>query len=112
MPLIRKSLDQLKSQELTPVAKSRLGKLARKPDDEIDFSDQPDLTGESIKSGRVRIVGRGGKRAGAGRPALGKMRKNIKLSSAAVRRLENYARKHNLPHFSAAVEAASELLER
>jgi hypothetical protein len=36
----------------------------------------------------------------------------VKLSPAAVRRLEAYARRHNLPHFSAAIEAASELLAK
>lgn len=111
MPTIRISLDQIKVRKLSTADKARLAKLAPKPDADIDFSDQPEITDEAIAKGQVRIVGRGGKRPGAGRPSLGKTRKSIKLSPMAVRRLEDYARKHELPHFSAAVEAASELLE-
>jgi hypothetical protein len=58
------------------------------------------------------VVGRGGRREGAGRRALGKTRKTVKLSPITVRRLEAYARKHKLPHFSAAIEAASALLAK
>ncbi|MDA8527780.1 hypothetical protein N9K67_03160, partial [Opitutaceae bacterium] len=112
MPTIRKSLDQITARKPSKADKVRLEKLAEKSDAEIDFSDQPNITDAAIKRGTVRIVGRGGKRPGAGRPALGKTRKSIKLSPSAVRRLEDYARRKKLPHFSAAVEAASELLER
>ena len=52
------------------------------------------------------IVRHGGRRPGAGRPALGKLRKTVKLSPQAVRRLNAYARRKGLD-FSAAVEEAS-----
>jgi hypothetical protein len=52
------------------------------------------------------VVTRGGVRPGAGRPALGKLRKTVKLSPQAVRRLNAYARRKGLD-FSAAVEEAS-----
>jgi hypothetical protein len=55
------------------------------------------------------VLGRGGRREGAGRRALGQTRKTVKLSPAAVRRLEAQARRHKLSHFSAAIEAAREL---
>jgi hypothetical protein len=45
-----------------------------------------------------------------GTPGIGQNPQDRKLSPAAVRRLEAYARRHKLPHFSAASEAASELL--
>ena len=56
------------------------------------------------------IVTRGGARVGAGRKPLGKLRKTIKLSPQAVRRFEAYARRKSIRNFSAAVEAASELI--
>lgn len=110
MPTIKMTLAEAQARPLSATQKARLAKLATKTDAEIDFSDQPEITDKAIASGRFRVIGRGGKRAGAGRRALGKTRKTVKLSPIAVRRLEAYARRHKLPHFSAAIEAASELL--
>ncbi len=110
MPTIKMTLAEAKARPLTAADKTRLAKLAAKPDAQIDFSDQPEITGPAIARGHFRVLGRGGKRPGAGRRALGKTRKTVKLSPAAVRRLEAYARRHKLPHFSAAIEAASALL--
>lgn len=110
MPTIKTTLTAAKARSLSSDDRARLAKLSMKPDAEIDFSDQPEITDDAITSRRLRVVGRGGKRAGAGRRALGKTRKTVKLSPVTVRRLEAYARRHKLPHFSAAIEAASELL--
>lgn len=110
MPMIKMTLAEAQSRKLSAAAKARLGKVATKLDAEIDFTDQPEISDEAIANGGFRILGRGGKRAGAGRRALGKTRKTVKLSPLAVRRLEAYARRHKLPHFSAAIEAAAELL--
>jgi hypothetical protein len=110
MPTIKISLAESQSRKFSAGAKARLARLAAKTDAEIDFSDQPEVTEAAIEKGDFRVIGRGGKRAGAGRRALGKTRKTVKLSPLAVRRLEAYARRHKLPHFSAAIEAASELL--
>lgn len=110
MPSIKMTLAAAKARNLSSEDKARLAGLSAKPDAAIDFSDQPEISDEAIASGRFRVVGRGGKRAGAGRRALGKTRKTVKLSPVTVRRLEAYARRHKLPHFSAAIEAASELL--
>lgn len=56
------------------------------------------------------VVTHGGARPGAGRKHAGKVRKTVKLSPAAVRRFQAYARRENLPNFSAALEAASAAL--
>ena len=56
------------------------------------------------------IVTHGGARPGAGRKPVGKLRKTVKLSPAAVRRFQAYAHRKNLPNFSAALEAASSVL--
>ena len=55
------------------------------------------------------VLTHGGARPGAGRKPLGKQAKTVKLSPAAIRRFEAYARRRKLPHFSAALEAASHL---
>jgi len=56
------------------------------------------------------VVTHGGARPGAGRKSLGKRPKTVKLSPGAIRRFEAYARRKKLPHFSAALEAASYLV--
>lgn len=53
------------------------------------------------------VLTHGGVRVGAGRKPEGKVRKTVKLSPAAVRRLQAYARRQKLPNFSAALEAVS-----
>ncbi len=53
------------------------------------------------------VLTHGGSRAGAGRKALGKLRKTVKLSPGAIRRFQAYAKRKRLPDFSAALEAAS-----
>ncbi len=57
------------------------------------------------------LVTHGGARPGAGRKPAGKLRKTVKLSPAAVRRFQDYARRKKLANFSAALEAASSTLE-
>jgi hypothetical protein len=52
----------------------------------------------------------GGARPGAGRKPAGKLRKTVKLSPAAVRRFQAFARRRKLPSFSAALEAAASTL--
>jgi len=56
------------------------------------------------------VVTHGGARPGAGRKPVGKIRKTVKLSPAAVRRYQAYARRKKLPDFSAALEEASTAL--
>ncbi len=110
MPTIKMTLAEAKARTLSAADQARLTSPAAKPDAETDLSEQPEITDAAIAAGRIRVAGRGGKREGAGRRPLGKTRKTVKLSPITVRRLEAYARKHKLPHFSAAIEAASALL--
>jgi hypothetical protein len=56
------------------------------------------------------LVTHGGARPGAGRKPAGKLRKTVKLSPAAVRRIQAFARRRKLPSFSAAIEAAAAAL--
>ena len=56
------------------------------------------------------VATHGGARSGAGRKPLGTRPKTVKLSAGAIRRFKAYARRKKLPHFSAALEAASHLL--
>jgi hypothetical protein len=104
------TLAEAKARPFTADERARFAALAAKSDSQIDFSDQPEISATDIASGRYRIVGRGGARAGAGRKPLRKQRKTVKLTPAAVRRFQAYARRNKLPHFSAALEAASHLL--
>jgi len=53
------------------------------------------------------LVTHGGARPGAGRKPAGKLRKTVKLSPAAIRRFQAYARRKKLPNFSATLEAVS-----
>ena len=56
------------------------------------------------------VVTHGGARRGAGRKHEGKLRRTVKLSPAAVRRFQVFAKRKKLPNFSAALEAASTTL--
>lgn len=104
------TLAEVRSRPFTVIEKARLADLAAKPDSAIDFSEQPEITDEAIAAGVFRLLGRGGARTGAGRKTLGKARKTVKLSPAAIRRFEAYARRHKLRYFSDALEAASRLI--
>ena len=53
------------------------------------------------------LRGRDCLRVGAGRKALGKLRKTVKLSPDAIRCFQAFAKRKRLPDFSAALEAAS-----
>ena len=53
------------------------------------------------------VLTHGGLRVGAGRKALGKLRKTVKLSPDAIRCFQAFAKRKRLPDFSAALEAAS-----
>ena len=49
--------------------------IANRPDSEIDFSDQEEITHEKIDAGIYRVVSRGGVRVGAGCKLKGKLTK-------------------------------------
>ena len=104
MTTVKTTLAEIVAKPVSRTERARLAALAAEPDATIDFSDQEEITAGKIAAGHYRLIGRGGARPGAGRPALGKTRKTVKLSPAALRRLEAYRRRHGLPHFSAAIE--------
>jgi len=107
MPIVKMTLAEAQARPFTAAERAQLAALAAKPDSAIDFSDQPDITAADIAAGHYRLVGRGGARVGAGRKPTGKLRKTVKLSPAAIRRIEAYARRRGLPDFSAALEEAA-----
>lgn len=92
---------------LTVAERTHFAALATKPDAQIDFSDQPEITAVIITAGHAQTTGHGGARSGAGPKSLGKLRKTVKLSPAAIRRFQAYAKRKPLPDFSAALQAAS-----
>ena len=72
MPTIKLTLAEAQARTLSAADKTRLAKLAAKPDSEIDFSEQPEITDAAIAAGHFRVVGRGGRREGAGRRVAAK----------------------------------------
>ena len=60
--------------------------------------------------GQAKIKAAGGARPGAGRKPLGKVRKQVKLTPAAVKRFQSFARRRGLD-FSSAIDAASLMLK-
>jgi hypothetical protein len=111
MPTIKMTLAEVAAKAQPFTAAQRVRFAAQEKDDAlIDFSDLEEITPAKIATGHYVVAGRGGARTGAGRKALGKSRKTVKLSPAAIRRFESYARRHKLRHFSDALEAASRLI--
>ena len=110
MRTIKTNLAEVLARPIPAAEQARLVALAARPESEIDFTDQENITPEKIASGRYVVVRRGGARLGAGRPAAGKCRKTVKLSPDAIRRFQDYASRQGLPDFSAALESASRLV--
>lgn len=88
MPTVRKSLQQAKP--LTAKQRERLANIA---DSEIDFTDTPEITPEAIKTGKVKLVGRGGARLGAGRKPSGRIPVSLRLKPSIVSALRRQAKK-------------------
>jgi hypothetical protein len=79
----------------TPEYKARMERLRNIRDEDIDFSDCPEMTEEDFASGRLKLVRHGGARAGAGRKPLGKARMTVQLSPSRVAQIRAFAkRKH------------------
>lgn len=88
MPTIRKSLRQAK----TLTAQQR-AKLAQIKDEDIDFSDNPELTAADIKQGRLKPVSRGGARPGAGRKPSGRKPVSLRLKPSLINALRLQAKR-------------------
>lgn len=109
MPLVKITLAEALAKPITPAERARLAALASRPDSEIDFSDQEEITSEKIAAGHYRIVRRGGLRSGAGRKPSGNRPVKLRLPPAVLRSLRAEARRQGT---SLSVVAAARLTAR
>jgi hypothetical protein len=93
MPTVKTTLAAILAKPITAAERATLTALATRPDREIDFSDQEEITPEKIATGRYRVVSRGGLRPGAGRKATGNRAVKLRLPSGLVRSLRAEARR-------------------
>jgi hypothetical protein len=73
---------------------ARMKKLRNMRDEDIDFSDIPEMTDEELA--RATRPGRGGARPGAGRKPSGNQSIQVRLKPATVRRLHAVAKKRKV----------------
>ncbi len=106
MPTIKTSLAEIAARPVNAAQRAQLVALAQRPDAEIDFTDQEEVTPEKIAAGQYVITGRGGARVGAGRKPTGKLTKQVRLSPATVAKVKRLQKQRGLPTFSAALEMA------
>ena len=94
MPLVKLTLAEAlaKAKPFTAEQKARFAAMAA-DDSLIDFSDQEEITPEKIAAGHYRIVGRGGRRPGAGRKPTGNRPVKLRLPPAVLRSLRAEARR-------------------
>ncbi len=93
MPLVKMTLAEALARPITAAERARLAALAARPDSEIDFSDQEEITPEKIAAGHYRIVARGGVRTGAGRKPSGNRPVKLRLPPGLLRSLRAEARR-------------------
>lgn len=93
MPIVKTTLAQTRARPFTAAERAHFATLAAKPDSAIDFTDQPEITDADIASGRVRIIGRGGARPGAGRKSTGHRPVQLRLPPSLLRSLRAEARR-------------------
>jgi len=110
MPMTKTTLTEQIAQPLSTKRLAELAALAARPDSDIDFSDQAEITPEKIAAGDYKVVRRGGARRGAGRKPTGKLTKQVRLSAATIRKLRSFQKRKGLASFSDAVTAAAELV--
>ena len=77
----------------TPENRAMLERLRNMRDEDIDFSDQPEITEEAIARGDYKLVARGGVRIGAGRKPSGRVPMTLRLRPQVARRLRVLAKK-------------------
>lgn len=76
-----------------PLPSGQLASLKAQGDAGIDFSEAPEITTADITSGRVRIVSRGGARAGAGRKPAGRVPMTLRVRPEVAARLRAEAKR-------------------
>lgn len=96
--IIRMTLEEAKArfeiEKTTPDYKARMQRLRAMRDEDIDFSDQPEITDEAIARGDYKLVSRGGVRIGAGRKPAGRVPMTLRLRPQIARRLRALSRKN------------------
>ena len=90
---IRMTLAEAQAKPFTAAERAHFAALAAKPDSQIDFSDQENITPEAIAAGHYVIIRRGGARVGAGRKPSGRQQVSLRLLPATVRRLRAQAKR-------------------
>ena len=71
----------------------QLARIKNIRDEDIDFSDAPEITRASIASGQHRIVRWGGVRVGSGRPRANNVPMVIRIPPAIARRVRTLAKR-------------------
>ncbi len=94
--IIRMTLEEALARPMSERQKAEIEKLRNIRDEDIDFSDNPEATDEDYATGRVRVVGRGGVRLGAGRKPSGNQSVQLRLRPATIRRLHAVAKKRKV----------------
>lgn len=93
MPLVKTSLAKVLAKPITAAERARLTALASRPDSEINFTDQEEITPEKIAAGRYHVAGHGGPRPGAGRKPTGNRSVKLRLPPNLLRSLRAEARR-------------------
>lgn len=88
--IIKMTLEEARALRNTPEAKARMERLRNIRDEDIDFSDIPEMSDEQLS--RFRRVGHGGAREGAGRRALNRVSFTLRLSPANAQKIRSLAR--------------------
>jgi hypothetical protein len=85
MSLVKMTLAEALARPITVTERTHFAALATKPDAQIDFSDQPEITAAAIAVGHVLVTGRGGVRTGAGREASPRKSREASEGPACMR---------------------------
>ena len=94
--MIRMTLEEVMARPISARQKARMERLKNIRDEDIDFSDCPEMTEEDFASGKLRIIRHGGARPGAGRKPVGTKATMLWLTPAASKRLRTIAKKEGI----------------
>ena len=92
--IIRTTLQEVLSKPLTHEQRGQLARLKNIRDEDIDFSDIPEMTDEQFA--RATRPGRGGARLGAGRKPSGNKSVQVRLRPVTIRRLHAAAKRRRV----------------
>jgi len=83
----------IEAEKKAPDYNERMEHLRNIRDEDIDFSDAPEITDEAIARGEYRLAPRGGARPGAGRKHSGRVPLMLRVRPQLARRLRAVAKK-------------------